>query len=44
VWSPPPEWTTDAFALALAEHGVRQWQRDIVAPMLAAAFDETPVP
>ena len=43
VWSPPPEWTADAFAAALAQHGVRPWQRDIVAPMLAAAFAETPV-
>ncbi len=39
VWSPPagaPE--SDAFADALAAHGVRRWQQQIVAPMLETAF------
>jgi ribonuclease D len=43
VWSPPPVASEEAFAAALAEHGVRPWQRAIVAPMLARAFAETPV-
>lgn len=43
VWSPPAEWTEEAFASALAEHGVRSWQREIVAPMLTRAFAQTPV-
>ncbi|WP_226963865.1 HRDC domain-containing protein [Nostocoides sp. F2B08] len=38
VWTPPRQRTTEAFAAALAEHGVRSWQREIVAPMLARAF------
>lgn len=42
VWTPPSEYTPDAFADALAGHGVRPWQREIVAPMLAAAFAAHP--
>jgi ribonuclease D len=38
VWTPPREHSTEAFAAALAEQGVRAWQREIVAPMLARAF------
>ncbi|WP_275887993.1 MULTISPECIES: hypothetical protein [Janibacter] len=42
MWSPPAERTPEAFAAALAEHGVRPWQREIVAPMLADAFAAHP--
>lgn len=42
VWTPPAEHTEEAFAAALAKHGVRQWQQAIVAPMLAQAFAEVP--
>ena len=42
VWTPPPDWTEEAFAAALADLGVRPWQRAIVAPMLVLAFAETP--
>ncbi len=38
VWSPPEQRDVDGFSAALAEHGVRPWQREIVAPMLVAAF------
>lgn len=38
VWTPPEEFTPEAFAEALGRHGVRQWQQEIVAPMLTAAF------
>lgn len=40
VWSPPPAHTEEAFAAALAGHGVRPWQQAIVAPMLVTAFAE----
>ncbi|WP_346780639.1 hypothetical protein [Janibacter sp. DB-40] len=42
VWSPPAERSTEGFAAALAEHGVRPWQQEIVAPMLVAAFEAHP--
>lgn len=42
VWSPPAERTPAAFAAALADLGVRPWQREIVAPMLADAFAAHP--
>lgn len=42
VWSPPEEPTVAAFDAALAGHGVRQWQREIVAPLLAEAFAAHP--
>ena len=38
IWTPPTETTPEAFADALASHGVRPWQREIVAPMIAEAF------
>ena len=41
VASAHPE-RAEAFAAALAEHGVRPWQREIVAPMLADAFAAHP--
>ena len=44
VWNPPAEHTEAAFSAALAEHGARPWQREIVAPLLAAAFAEHPDP
>ncbi|HHU09781.1 MAG TPA: ribonuclease D [Intrasporangiaceae bacterium] len=40
VWSPPSDHTEEAFRAALAEHGVREWQRAIVAPILVEAFTE----
>ncbi|WEV78987.1 HRDC domain-containing protein [Janibacter cremeus] len=42
VWSPPSERGTEGFAAALAEHGVRPWQQEIVAPLLVAAFEAHP--
>ena len=38
VWSPPADRTPEGFAAALADHGVRPWQREIVGPMLADTF------
>lgn len=42
VWTPPSEHSAPAFTEALADHGVRPWQQEIVAPMLAAAFEDHP--
>ena len=42
VWTPPAEHSAAGFDAALAGHGVRGWQRAIVAPMLEAAFTEHP--
>ena len=42
VWTPPAERSVEGFSMALAEHGVRPWQQEIVAPMLVAAFETTP--
>ena len=42
VWDPPAERDPEAFTAALAEHEVRPWQREIVAPMLVAAFASHP--
>lgn len=42
VWTPPNEHSAPAFTEALAVHGVRPWQQEIVAPMLAAAFEDHP--
>ena len=44
VWSPPDEHTAAAFAAALRAFGARQWQTDIVAPMLESAFAAHPDP
>jgi ribonuclease D len=38
VWTPPADLDAAAFESALAGYGVRPWQAEIVAPMLAAAF------
>ncbi|MGN7247081.1 HRDC domain-containing protein [Janibacter anophelis] len=42
IWTPPTEIAPEAFADALAAHGVRPWQREIVAPMIAEAFAAHP--
>lgn len=42
VWSPPVDPTAAGFDAALAGHGVRPWQRAVVAPLLAASFAEHP--
>ncbi|NYG37929.1 HRDC domain-containing protein [Janibacter alkaliphilus] len=42
VWTPPEEPSVPAFEAALAEHGCRRWQQQIVAPMLADAFAAHP--
>ena len=42
IWTPPTETSPAAFADALAGHGVRPWQREIVAPMIAEAFAAHP--
>ncbi|MGL5865384.1 MAG: HRDC domain-containing protein [Dermatophilaceae bacterium] len=42
VWQPPGDRSADGFAESLHRHGVRDWQADIVAPMLVAAFAAHP--
>lgn len=42
VWRPPTERSVEGFEAALAEHGVRPWQQEIVAPLLVAAFEDHP--
>jgi ribonuclease D len=42
VWIPPVNPTPDSFDAALLALGCRQWQREIVTPMLVAAFAATP--
>ncbi len=37
VWSPPQDRSVEGFTAALEALGVRRWQADIVAPMLAEA-------
>ena len=44
VWRPPVQRDVDGFTAALLDLGVRQWQADIVAPMLSRAFDAHPDP
>jgi ribonuclease D len=38
VWTPPTTYDTESFEAALLAEGVRRWQAQIVAPMLADAF------
>jgi ribonuclease D len=42
VWSPPEDRSVGGFTAALTALGARRWQTEIVAPMLAAAFDAHP--
>lgn len=42
VWRPPTERSVAGFSQALADHGVRPWQQEIVAPMLVTAFEAHP--
>lgn len=42
VWTPPTPPSAEAFDAALAVQGCRQWQREIVTPMLVTAFEEHP--
>ena len=44
VWRPPVERDEAGFSEALDSYGVRRWQADIVAPMLARAFEAHPDP
>ncbi|WP_353950241.1 HRDC domain-containing protein [Knoellia sp. S7-12] len=44
VWSPPTARDEAGFTAALHDSGVRQWQAEIVAPMLARAFEAHPDP
>ena len=44
VWRPPAERDAAGFSEALRGHGVRAWQADIVAPLLAKAFADHPDP
>lgn len=37
-WAPPEDPSTEALHAALAGHGVREWQAERVAPLLAEAF------
>ncbi|MBM6399774.1 HRDC domain-containing protein [Phycicoccus sonneratiae] len=42
VWTPPDDRSVEGFTAALADLGVRRWQADVVAPLLATAFAEHP--
>ncbi|MFK5634191.1 HRDC domain-containing protein [Ornithinimicrobium sp. LYQ103] len=42
LWRPPRPATAASVDVALAELGARPWQRELVAPLLAAAVDEHP--
>jgi len=42
IWTPPADRSAEGFKAALAALGARQWQVDIVAPMVAAAFAQHP--
>ncbi|WKV16614.1 HRDC domain-containing protein [Janibacter limosus] len=42
IWTPPAERSPEAFAESLAQLGVRPWQREIVAPLIAEAFAAHP--
>jgi ribonuclease D len=42
IWAPPAERSAAGFAAALAALGARRWQTEIVAPMIAAAFEAHP--
>ncbi len=42
VWQPPSDHDGAAFTRALLDQGVRQWQAEIVTPMLVAAFAQFP--
>ena len=44
VWRPPSTPNEAGFLEALHGHGVRQWQAEVVAPMLARAFAAHPDP
>lgn len=42
IWTPPTQPSPEAFADSLATLGVRPWQREIVAPIIADAFAAHP--
>ena len=42
IWSPPQDRSADGFAEALRALGARGWQTDVVAPLVAAAFEAHP--
>jgi ribonuclease D len=42
VWTPPADRSADGFAAALEALGARPWQAQVVAPMIAAAFEAHP--
>ncbi|KRE36891.1 3'-5' exonuclease [Janibacter sp. Soil728] len=42
IWTPPAQLSPEAFADSLAALGVRPWQREIVAPLIADAFAAHP--
>lgn len=42
IWTPPQDRSADGFAAALTQLGSRRWQTDIVAPMIAKAFEAHP--
>ncbi len=44
IWRPPVDRDVQGFTQALRGHGVRQWQADVVAPLLAKAFASHPDP
>ena len=42
IWTPPADRSAAGFAAALEALGARRWQTEIVAPMIAAAFEANP--
>jgi ribonuclease D len=42
IWAPPADRSAAGFTAALEALGARRWQTQIVAPMIAAAFEAHP--
>lgn len=42
LWKPPESFDTDSVDAALAQHGARQWQRELVGPLVAEALQAEP--
>lgn len=42
IWTPPADRSAAGFAEALQSLGARRWQTDVVAPLVAAAFEAHP--
>lgn len=42
LWTPPEQFDAEAVDAALSTHGARQWQRELVTPLLVEALQATP--